>query len=152
MIHLKTDELVDFETCLYDILSCLCDVWTFCHVDLWTCLDYYVYISLYLCSRLILTCVWTITYICIQVLKYKPCSRRFPSREGAKTGLLVTCSRMLWIKNKATQLLIIMDLHLPKHYLHIRIMLIRRRSRRTYLYRLICECECKRMKTVTAFH
>jgi hypothetical protein len=38
--------------------------------------------------------------------------------------MLVTFSQMLWIKNKATQLLIIMDLRLPKHYLHMGIMLI----------------------------
>ena len=42
--------------------------------------------------------------------------------------LLVTCSWMLWIKNKATQLLIIRDLHLPKHYFPKGIMIIRQRS------------------------
>jgi delta-aminolevulinic acid dehydratase/porphobilinogen synthase len=30
--------------------------------------------------------------------------------------MLVTCSQMLYIKNKATQLLIITDLCLPKHF------------------------------------
>jgi hypothetical protein len=53
--------------------------------------------------------------------------------------MLVTCSKMLWIKNKATQLLIITDLRLPKHYLHMGIMFIRRRFKRTYLHHLICE-------------
>jgi hypothetical protein len=53
--------------------------------------------------------------------------------------VLITCSQMLWIKNKATQMLIITDLHLSKHYLHMGIMLIRRRSRRTYLHHLIYE-------------
>jgi hypothetical protein len=66
--------------------------------------------------------------------------------------MLVTCSRMMWTKNKATQLLIIVDLRISKHYLHMGIMLIIQRSRRTYLHHLICEWECKRMKTVTAFH
>jgi hypothetical protein len=47
--------------------------------------------------------------------------------------------QMLYIKNKATQLLIITNLRLSKHYLHRGIMLIRRRSRRTYLHHLICE-------------
>jgi hypothetical protein len=37
--------------------------------------------------------------------------------------VLVTCSQMLYIKNKATQLLVIMDLRLPKHYLLMGIML-----------------------------
>jgi hypothetical protein len=46
-----------------------------------------------------------------------------------------------------TQSLIITDLRLPKHYLRMSIMLIRRRSRRTYLH-LICEQKCKRMKIV----
>jgi hypothetical protein len=66
-------------------------------------------------------------------------------------NLLVTCSHMLKIKNKATQLLIIMDLRPPKHYLYMGIMLIRRRSRKTYLHHLIYEWECKRMKTVIVF-
>ena len=43
--------------------------------------------------------------------------------------LLVTCSQMLYIKNKATQLLVITDLCLLKHYLRMSIMLIRRRSK-----------------------
>jgi hypothetical protein len=37
--------------------------------------------------------------------------------------MLVTCSQMLYIKNKATQLLIIMDLRLLKYYLFMSIML-----------------------------
>jgi hypothetical protein len=42
--------------------------------------------------------------------------------------LLFTCSQMLWIKNKVTQLLIIKDFRLPKHYLLMGIMIIRQRS------------------------
>jgi hypothetical protein len=38
-------------------------------------------------------------------------------------SLLVTCSQMLNIKNKATQLLVIMDLRLLKYYLLMSIML-----------------------------
>jgi hypothetical protein len=37
--------------------------------------------------------------------------------------MLVTCSQMLNIKNKATQLLVITDLRLPKYYLLMGIML-----------------------------
>jgi hypothetical protein len=48
--------------------------------------------------------------------------------------VLVTCFWMMWIKNKATQLLIVKDLRPPKHYLLKGIMLIRRRSGRTYLH------------------
>jgi hypothetical protein len=50
--------------------------------------------------------------------------------------MLFTCSQILRIKNKATQLLIIMDLRLLKHYLRTDIILIRRRSRRTYLHQI----------------
>jgi hypothetical protein len=66
--------------------------------------------------------------------------------------LLVTCYQILLIKNKATQSLRIRDLRLLKHYLHMSIMLIRQRSRRTYLHHLICERKCKRMNKVIAFH
>jgi hypothetical protein len=66
--------------------------------------------------------------------------------------MLVTCSQMLYVKNKATQSLIIMDLRLPKHYFHTGLMLIRRRLRRTYLHHLLCEQKCKEMKIVTAYH
>jgi hypothetical protein len=48
--------------------------------------------------------------------------------------MLVTRSQMLWIKNKATQSLIIRDLRLPKQYLPEDIMLIRRRSWMTFLH------------------
>jgi hypothetical protein len=57
-----------------------------------------------------------------------------------------TCSQMLWIKNKAKQSLIFTDLRLPKHYLHMDIMFIRRRPRRTYLHHFICELECEMIK------
>jgi hypothetical protein len=50
---------------------------------------------------------------------------------GANVG---PCSRMLYIKNKATQLLMIRDLHLSKHYFPWDIMIFRRRSRRAYLH------------------
>jgi hypothetical protein len=42
-------------------------------------------------------------------------------------------------QEQGNTILIITDLHLPKHYLHMGIMLIRQRSRRTYLHHLICE-------------
>jgi hypothetical protein len=58
--------------------------------------------------------------------------------------VLVTYSRMLWIKNKATQLLIIRDLCLPKHYLLMDIMIIRRRSWRTCLHHSICKIRMQR--------
>jgi hypothetical protein len=48
--------------------------------------------------------------------------------------LLVTCSQMLWIKNKATKLLKIKDLRPPKYYLLLNIMIFRRRSWRTCLH------------------
>jgi hypothetical protein len=60
--------------------------------------------------------------------------------------MLVTCSQMLRIKNKATQSLKIKDLHLPKHYLLLGIILIRRRSRKSCLHYLICEKEYERIK------
>jgi hypothetical protein len=50
--------------------------------------------------------------------------------------VLVTCSQMLWIKNKATQLLKIKDLRPSKHYLLLDIMISRRRSWRTSLHDL----------------
>jgi hypothetical protein len=58
-------------------------------------------------------------------------------------------SQMLWIKNKATQLLSIGDLRLPKHYLPMDIMIIGRRSWRTCLHRSICKQECKGAKIVS---
>jgi hypothetical protein len=60
--------------------------------------------------------------------------------------MLVTCSQMLYVKNKATQLLTIMNLRLPKHYLHMGIMLIKWRSRRTYLHQLIYEIGIRKDK------
>jgi hypothetical protein len=50
---------------------------------------------------------------------------------GANVG---PCSRMLYTKNKATQLLTIRDLRPSKHYLPWDIMIFRRRPRRTYLH------------------
>jgi hypothetical protein len=44
---------------------------------------------------------------------------------GANVG---PCSRMLYIKNKVTQLLMIRDLCPSKHYLLLDIMIFRRRS------------------------
>jgi hypothetical protein len=67
-------------------------------------------------------------------------------------SMLVTCSQMLWIKNKATQLLIIRDLHLLKYYLPMDKMIIRRRSWRTCLHHSICKQECKETKTVSISH
>jgi hypothetical protein len=46
------------------------------------------------------------------------------------------CSQMLQIKNKATQLLLVKDLRPSKHYSLSGIMILRRRSWRTYLHRL----------------
>ena len=51
---------------------------------------------------------------------------------------------MLWVKNKATQLLTIKDLRLLKHYLHMDVMLIRRRSRRAYLHHINTWMEMQR--------
>jgi hypothetical protein len=55
-------------------------------MDLWV--DYCVYMCLDLCLRHVWTYAWTIVYICMQVLKYKPCSGGFPSVEGDKTGFI----------------------------------------------------------------
>jgi hypothetical protein len=55
--------------------------------------------------------------------------------------MLVTCSQILYVKNKATQLIIVRDLCPPKHYLPMGIILIRRRSRRTYLHHSISKHE-----------
>ena len=60
--------------------------------------------------------------------------------------VLITCSQLLWINNKTTQLWIIRDLRLPKHYLLMGIMIIRRSSWRSSLHRLICEYECEKDK------
>jgi hypothetical protein len=48
--------------------------------------------------------------------------------------MLVTCSQMLWIKNKETQLLKTKDLRSLAHYLLLGIMVFRRRSPVTSLY------------------
>jgi hypothetical protein len=66
--------------------------------------------------------------------------------------VLVICSQILWIKNKKTQLLNIRDLRLSKHYLLMDIMIIRRRSWKTYLHCLIDEQECKETKTTSVSH
>jgi hypothetical protein len=42
--------------------------------------------------------------------------------------MLRTCSQMLWVKNKATQMLMVKGLRLPKHYLPQDIMIFRWRS------------------------
>jgi hypothetical protein len=60
--------------------------------------------------------------------------------------MLVTRSQMLWIKNKATQLLIVRDLRPPKHYLPMGIILIKQRSRRTYLHHSISKHEIQKNK------
>jgi hypothetical protein len=60
--------------------------------------------------------------------------------------LLVTCSQILDVKNKATQLLIVRDLRPLKHYLPMGIILIRRRSRKTYLHHSIGKHEIQRNK------
>jgi hypothetical protein len=52
---------------------------------------------------------------------------------SADTWVLVTCSKMLWIKNKATQVLMVKNLRPSKHYLPQDIMIFGRRSRRAYL-------------------
>jgi hypothetical protein len=50
--------------------------------------------------------------------------------------LLGTCSQMLWVKNKATQMLMVKGLRPLKHYLPQDIMIFRRRSWRAYLHHL----------------
>jgi hypothetical protein len=50
--------------------------------------------------------------------------------------MLVTCSQILYIKNKTTQLLMVKDLRPSKHYVLSDIMIFRRRSRMTYLHHL----------------
>jgi hypothetical protein len=42
--------------------------------------------------------------------------------------MLVTCSQMLQIENKATQLLMVKDLRPSKHYFFLDIMILGRRS------------------------
>jgi hypothetical protein len=52
-----------------------------CCVDLWT--------IVYVCELVFEICVLDYcVYICMQVLKYKPCSRGFPSEEGARIGFI----------------------------------------------------------------
>jgi hypothetical protein len=67
----------------------------------------------------------------------------FPS---LNRSLLVTCSQMLWIKNKETQLFSIKDLHLPKHYPLMDIMIIRQRLRKTCLHHLINKSKHKEIE------
>jgi hypothetical protein len=40
-----------------------------------------------------------------------------PISHGVDQTILETCSQMLWIKNKATQMLMVKALHPSKHYL-----------------------------------
>jgi hypothetical protein len=50
-------------------------------VDLWT--------IVYVCELVFEICVLDYCVcICMQVLKYKPCSGGFPSEEGARTGFI----------------------------------------------------------------
>jgi hypothetical protein len=78
-----------------------------------------------------------------------PYSQQLPTACGYKTYLfafsfsgslshrnilLVTCSQKLYIKNKATQILMIKDIRPSKHYFLLDIIIFRRRSWRTYLH------------------
>jgi hypothetical protein len=60
--------------------------------------------------------------------------------------MLATCSQMLWVRNKATQLLIIKDLRASRHYPLAGIMALRRRSRRTHLLHVNTRVEMRRNK------
>jgi hypothetical protein len=52
-----------------------------CRVVFWT--------IVYVCKLVFETCVLDYcVYICMQVLKYKPCSRGFSSGEGARIGFI----------------------------------------------------------------
>jgi hypothetical protein len=52
-----------------------------CHIDLW--------MIMHVCELVFDTCVLDhCVYICMHVLKYKPCSGGFPSGEGARTGFM----------------------------------------------------------------
>ena len=55
----------------------------------------------------------------------KVCGSEFT---GGGRQMLVTCSQMLEIKNKTTQLLMVKDLRPSKHYFLLDIMIFRRRS------------------------
>jgi hypothetical protein len=78
--------------------------------------------------------------------KVNACRRLWKWIHRRWAPMLVTCSQMLWIKNKTTQLFIVRDIRLPKHYFPMGIILIRRRSRRTYLHHLISKHEIQRNK------
>jgi hypothetical protein len=60
--------------------------------------------------------------------------------------MLATCSQMLWVNNKATQLLIIKDLRPSKHYSLTGLMPLKRRSRRTYLHHINTRIRIRRNK------
>ena len=60
--------------------------------------------------------------------------------------LLVIWSQMLWVKNKAIQLSIIKNLRPSKHYLLAGIMLLRQKSRSTYLHHINARIEMWRNK------
>jgi hypothetical protein len=62
--------------------------------------------------------------------------------------VLVTCSHTLWVKNKATQLIIIKDLRPSKHYFLTGIMLLRQRSIKTYLHYINARIGMRRNKYV----
>jgi hypothetical protein len=62
--------------------------------------------------------------------------------------VLVTCSQTLWVKNKATQLIIIKDLRPSKHYFLTGIMLLRQRSIKTYLHYINARIGMRRNKYV----
>jgi hypothetical protein len=89
------------------------------------------------------------TPLCQPCTTIRPVARTAPMPHSARLAaqpptqhhcrdapLLSTCSQMRWVKNKATQLLIIKDLRPSKHYLLTGIMLHRRRLRRTYLHHI----------------
>jgi hypothetical protein len=59
---------------------------------------------------------------------------------GANVG---PCSQMLYIKSKKTQLLTIKDLRPLIHYLLSGLMILKRRSRRTYLHHLSKQVQIK---------
>jgi hypothetical protein len=78
--------------------------------------------------------------------KVNACRRLWKWVHRRWAPMLVTCSQILWVKNKATQLLIIKDLCPMKHYFFTSIMLLRRRSRRTYLHHIDIRIGMRRNK------
>jgi hypothetical protein len=83
--------------------------------------------------------------------KVNACRRLWMWVHPRWSPMLVTCSQMLWVKNKATQLLIVKHLRPPKHYSPMSIILIRRRSWRTYLHHLISKHEIPTNKHDNSF-